>query len=1013
MLSTSSVLVLPTTMSLLLASVLFIALLSQAQSLCGDLSCKTRPLGECDFSISDCVYLKLESKQLSGTIPASLGSLIHVDGLNLANNALTGTIPSSLCAMTNFRELTLYGNYYLTGTVPSCLYAALHLLDIHNCPGLTGTLPTILPTLPGREFFPTDWKFDHTALSGQMPSWIGQAPYLTVFTFDHSGLSGTLPASFCSVETHMSTCQLQNVEFSCPFPEACTDFVTYGCGAECAFDLDAGGWSQWTECTQSCNGGSQTRQFILFQDNSSSGEQTQQCNTGECPEDCTGAWSAWSACSASCVNGTQSRLYNVLSDPINGGAACAENDGEWSTRDCVSAVTPFECVDAWSVHASCTACENSNLATGLASVVAGGFSNTAASAYSVVSGGEHNRATGMNAVVAGGFSNTAASAYSVVSGGEHNRVTGMNAVVAGGSSNTAIGNNSFVVGRLAVAADNGAAVFGFQSEDGNRSKCTSQGHGTVHLCVDNGVFVNGVLLNMSVFSETWVPEHLFEALQLRVQHMNATLTKYQRLIQIQSGLIDDLTAAKDGLSSAVTEMHGSIEVLEQANGELNATARSQTASISALNSTVDVQRKLIESVLERLVQLESASSFVSTWAVDPCADLTGEEVVECHSTVAVTISAVVVTKAASTSLGWEDQSSSAETNDVVLISAISAVGAFVLAVGIGVTVWCCCRRSTLRDHLAKYGNTAEKVVTIPMVEIGGGAVGAGRAAELPEDQAHFSSDRILDSITGLLRTDTTLWTFVHRLADKVLAFRKFVNDLESDIGSERVQPEPVRLAESILGTSLAENRLLMDHAAKARDFSTASRYSERVRLLESVLGSKRQVQLALECVLPGLLLRQDRFEQGSDAFLGRGASASVSKGIWVDGEVRVAVAVKEIAKSGSTHEASAVSEFHLLSQRLGRHNNIVRILNVKVTFSTVYLIMECCAFSLDKQPKEFLAFLHCKEAQAVLMARFVLNALVQDLLVGVSFLHSKGVAHCDVKVRTCGNGVEFAAALLA
>lgn len=806
---------------------------------------------------------------------------------------------------------------------------------------------------------------------------------------DYSRLSGSLPASFCSLENTLTSCELHNTGFYCPFPEACTDLVAHACSADCTFDLDAGGWSQWNSCSQSCNGGSQTRQFILSQDNSSAGEQTQQCNTGVCPEDCIGAWSAWSACSASCVNGTQFRLFEVMSDPSNGGAACAASNGDWSTRDCVSVVTPSECVDVWGAYASCTACENSNSATGLASVVAGGFSNTAAAAFSVVSGGEHNRAAGTNAVV------------------------------AGGSSNTAIGNNSFVVGRLAVAADNRAAVFGFQSEPANHSTCTSQGQGTVHMCVDNGVFVNGVRLNMSIFSETWVPQHLFQAQQLRVQQLNATLTNFQRQLQIQVRLVDDLTADKDALSLSVTEMQTSISVLELANDALNTTARSQAASVIALNSTVDVQQKVLASVLERLVQLESASSFVSTWAVDPCSDSSsGDEGVGCHlSTVAVTTSASATTKATLTSMGWDGQTLGADAGDVAMISGIGGGSALVVVgVAIGVTVWWwCCRKPTLRDHLSKNGNTANKVVSIALTEIVGGAADAAAAngaAELQKDQAQFRYNKIVDAITSLLRADTTLWTVVHRLAEKVLTFRKVANDLGSDGSGDDIQPEPLKRAETILGTALGENKLLMEHAAKAGDFAAASRYSERVRLLQSVLGSNRQVQLPLECVLPGLLLRQDRFQQGSDALLGRGASASVSKGIWVDGELRLVVAVKEISKSAcKIHETSAVSEFHLMSQRLGSHNNIVRVLNVKATFSTVYLIMECCAFSLDKQPEEFQAFLHCNDAKGALMARFVLNALVQDILVGVGFLHGKGVAHCDLKVGAhvyvCGCGVEW------
>ncbi len=104
---------------------------------------------------------------------------------------------------------------------------------------------------------------------------------------------------------------------------------------------------------------------------------------------------------------------------------------------------------------------------------------------------------------------------------------------------------------------------------------------------------------------------------------------------------------------------------------------------------------------------------------------------------------------------------------------------------------------------------------------------------------------------------------------------------------------------------------------------------------------------------------------------------------------------------------------------------------VKTGSHAIYVVMELCHFSLDQQPPDFRAFLHGRggdnsattnsntgcstggggtngnghagghvgggEAVGVGVGAMVLNALVQDLLRGVSFLHSKGVAHCDLK----------------
>ncbi|OGR53501.1 MAG: hypothetical protein A2049_01905 [Elusimicrobia bacterium GWA2_62_23] len=90
------------------------------------------------------------------------------------------------------------------------------------------------------------------------------------------------------------------------------------------------------------------------------------------------------------------------------------------------------------------------------SVVAGGEDNTAAESYSTVSGGFQNTASGYDTVVAGGAANTASGDYSAVSGGELNRAAGGRSFVAGGSSNNAGGDYSFAAGRASSSTASGA-----------------------------------------------------------------------------------------------------------------------------------------------------------------------------------------------------------------------------------------------------------------------------------------------------------------------------------------------------------------------------------------------------------------------------------------------------------------------------------------------------------------------------------------------------------------------------
>ena len=86
------------------------------------------------------------------------------------------------------------------------------------------------------------------------------------------------------------------------------------------------------------------------------------------------------------------------------------------------------------------------VASGLQSVVGGGFANTASGSQSTVGGGFNNNAAGLQSVVGGGFANTASGSQSTVGGGFNNNVAGLQSVVGGGINNTASEPFSTVAG---------------------------------------------------------------------------------------------------------------------------------------------------------------------------------------------------------------------------------------------------------------------------------------------------------------------------------------------------------------------------------------------------------------------------------------------------------------------------------------------------------------------------------------------------------------------------------------
>ncbi|CAE7454331.1 Sspo [Symbiodinium sp. CCMP2456] len=179
-------------------------------------------------------------------------------------------------------------------------------------------------------------------------------------------------------------------------------------------DCEYNDWGKWTQCSETCGGGSRKRTRTVKTKAQNGGKaceaaekkQTEECNTKECPVDCVISdwqdwghcapncqghrkrnrmiiqtashggqacgdtkeeescdgvctdceyedWSSWVECSVTCGGGNQNRTRDVAVPPTNGGKACVGNKTE--TRVCGNGACPVDCeLNDWS---NWTACE--------------------------------------------------------------------------------------------------------------------------------------------------------------------------------------------------------------------------------------------------------------------------------------------------------------------------------------------------------------------------------------------------------------------------------------------------------------------------------------------------------------------------------------------------------------------------------------------------------------------------------------------------------------------------------
>uniref|UniRef100_I1Q7K3 Disease resistance R13L4/SHOC-2-like LRR domain-containing protein n=1 Tax=Oryza glaberrima TaxID=4538 RepID=I1Q7K3_ORYGL len=150
-------------------------------------------------TFSQATYLDMSQNQISGSLPAHLGTLPpHLEApelqtLLMYSNRIGGNIPQSICELQLLGDIDLSGNL-LVGEIPQCSEISYNFLLLSNNT-LSGKFPAFLQNCTGLQFLDLAWN----KFFGSLPAWIGDFRDLQILRLSHNTFSGSIPAGITNL----------------------------------------------------------------------------------------------------------------------------------------------------------------------------------------------------------------------------------------------------------------------------------------------------------------------------------------------------------------------------------------------------------------------------------------------------------------------------------------------------------------------------------------------------------------------------------------------------------------------------------------------------------------------------------------------------------------------------------------------------------------------------------------------------------------------------------------------
>lgn len=158
--------------------------------------------------------INLRERNLSGTLPDTIGNFSRLELLNLPRNSISGTIPQSIRGLSQVYRIDLDYNK-LSGAIPEIIGSITSLrVLILSKNRLTGTLPSVIGNLHRLAIL----YVNSNNLRGTLPVTVGNLTKLAYLDVDTNHFTGSIPEAFSNL-TRMHFLGLHTNELTGTIPE--------------------------------------------------------------------------------------------------------------------------------------------------------------------------------------------------------------------------------------------------------------------------------------------------------------------------------------------------------------------------------------------------------------------------------------------------------------------------------------------------------------------------------------------------------------------------------------------------------------------------------------------------------------------------------------------------------------------------------------------------------------------------------------------------------------------------